>query len=179
MSTWKVHPECEYYYCTNTIVEWYPIFTESCLFNAIIESLAHCINEKGLRVHAYVIMLNHMHLIVSATATLSVSDIMRDFKRFTSMKLSTLLEEKNHRSAIELFRKAARQNKLDQDYKVWQDGFHPISIYSESFFRNKVKYIHHNPVRKGYVLEPQHWFYSSAGNYMGNSHIALEIDFLR
>ena len=77
-----------------------------------------------------------------------------------------------------MFRNVAEQKGLNQNYKVWKDGFHPISIYSESFLRKKLDYIHYNPVRKGYVLEPQHWFYSSAGNYMGNSHTALNIDLL-
>jgi len=178
MSTWKIHPDIDHYYCTNTIVEWYPIFTESSLFDVIIESLIHCMDEKGLRLHAYVIMLNHIHLICSSASKLSVSDIMRDFKRFTSIKISSSFKEKNHQSVLDVFRRAAQQKGLNQNYKVWQDGFHPISIHTGSFFRNKLEYIHHNPVRKGYVLEPQHWFYSSASNYMGNNHTALEIDFL-
>lgn len=179
MSSWKIHPDIEYYFSTNTIVEWYPIFTEKCIFDIVIRSLTYCINEKGLHVHAYVIMLNHLHLIISADLGTSVSDIMRDFKRFTSSKISSLFEERNHQMALDIFRKAARVKGLKQNYKVWQDGFHPIGIYSESFFLNKMDYIHFNPVKKGYVLKPQHWFYSSAGNYESNKDTALKIDHLR
>lgn len=62
--------------------------------------------------------------------------------------------------------------KLDQNYKVWQDGFHPIGLQSEYFYQQKLNYIHENPVRKKYVRKPEHWFYSSARNY----DVAMPID---
>lgn len=57
MSAWKVHPEIDYYFCTNTVVEWYPIFLENRYFDIVVESLTYCKNSKGLRIHA---VCNHV-----------------------------------------------------------------------------------------------------------------------
>ncbi|WP_242021812.1 hypothetical protein [Microcoleus sp. FACHB-831] len=59
------------------------------------------------------------------------------------------------------------RHKTDQDYQVWQEGFHPQAILSEEMFIQKLEYIHNNPVRRGYIDDPAHWRYSSYRNYMG------------
>lgn len=117
MSSWKVHPDIGLYFCTSSIVDWYPIFTESRFFEVISESLSYCRHHKGLQIHAYVIMLNHLHLIISSNPGVTVSDHMRDFKRYTSGRLSTLLEEKNNRMALDLFKKPGNLMDLTANTK--------------------------------------------------------------
>ena len=58
-------------------------------------------------------------------------------------------------------------NRIDREYQFWQEGVHPQQIQDESMLRQKIEYIHYNPVRRGYVDEPEHWRYSSARNYAG------------
>ena len=67
------------------------------------------------------------------------------------------------------------EHKTDSSHQVWQEGFHPQQLYSEDVLRQKVDYLHHNPVRAGLVERPEDWFYSSARNYAGLNG-ALEID---
>lgn len=50
--------------------------------------------------------------------------------------------------------------------KIWQEGYHPEAIKSTPFFAQKLDYIHDNPVKKGFVVQPEHWKYSSARNYL-------------
>ena len=50
---------------------------------------------------------------------------------------------------------------------VWQEGFQPKLIQSEAMFMDRINYIHHNPVKRGYVDETIHWRYSSARDYEG------------
>jgi len=176
MARWKTNSETNYYFCTSTITDWYSIFTEPAYFNLIIDSLNYCRNHKGLKVHAYVIMLNHLHLIVSADLNNSLSNIMRDFKRYTSGRISFLLKSKQRHQALNFFKREAKKISEKRNYKIWQDGFHPIGLENEYFIKQKVNYIHDNPVRKGYVLKPEHWFYSSARNYAEYSNIAMSID---
>jgi len=57
--------------------------------------------------------------------------------------------------------------ELRSTYQVWEEGFHPKLIQSESMMKEKIDYIHHNPVKRGYVEEAAHWRYSSAKDYMG------------
>ncbi len=178
----KIYEDISLYFATSTIVEWYPVFTKRAYFSVIIDSLEYCRKEKGLRIHAYVIMLNHVHLIVSMDdeiiqkAHLNLSDIFRDFKRFTSNKISKLLQEGGKNSVLNIFEKFAIKEGRNNDFKVWQDGFHPKAIYDERFGLQKLAYIHDNPVKKGYVMKPECWIYSSVGFYCGYKNIPLQID---
>jgi len=101
---------------------------------------------------------------------------MRDFKRHTSGEISSLLKSKQNEEALGLFKERALNIGKEQNYKIWQNGFHPIGLESEHFFLQKLNYLHENPVRKGYVVKPEYWFYSSASNYAGFTNIAMPID---
>jgi REP element-mobilizing transposase RayT len=84
MKRYKVYPEHNLYFTTNTIVSWLNIFTEEKYFRIIIDSLAYCVINKGLLLLGYVIMPNHVHLLTANTESTHLSDIMRDFKHYTS-----------------------------------------------------------------------------------------------
>jgi hypothetical protein len=60
-----------------------------------------------------------------------------------------------------------KAHRKDQDYQFWQEGSHPQGIEGEAMLRQKLEYIHQNPVKRGYVDEPEHWRWSSARNYAG------------
>jgi REP element-mobilizing transposase RayT len=57
----------------------------------VLESLQHCQKEKGLVVYGWCIMSNHAHLIISANEN-NVSDVLGDFKKFTSKKIIKAIE---------------------------------------------------------------------------------------
>lgn len=67
---------------------------------------------------------------------------------------------------LNLFEFAAKKHKRNSNYQFWTHENHAISIESELFLRQKMSYIHLNPVQAGYVDEPSHWRYSSQRNYM-------------
>jgi len=154
----------------------YPVFLNHQYSKIIINSLYYCRINKGLNLHAYVIMSNHLHLIISANEPGTISSIFRDFKRYTSSKISELLKKENRKTALDIFKEAAIESRNNQQHKIWQRGFHPIALHSAAFFAQKFDYLHQNPVRKGYVQRPEHWLYSSARNYAGSKDIPLNID---
>lgn len=75
------------YFLTLTVVDWVDVFTRPVYRHIITDSLAYCQREKGLQLHAWVLMTNHLHFIASARAGHHLSDILRDFKRFTSRRV--------------------------------------------------------------------------------------------
>ena len=96
MQKYKIDPaKTSYYYCTCTVIEWLCIFKEEKYFKIIINSLNYCRENKGLYLYGLVIMLNHLHMIVSTRDEVLLSDVMRDFKRHTSTKLAEMLEADN------------------------------------------------------------------------------------
>ena len=95
------------YFCTDVIVGWQYVFTSPEFYQIIIDSLKHCQKEKGLNVHGYVIMPNHVHTILSAKND-NLSDIIRDYKRFTSRRISEALESIARRKLTRYFSVVAR-----------------------------------------------------------------------
>lgn len=71
------------HYLTLTTVGWVDVFTRKRYCDILLDSLAYCQREKGLILYAYVIMSNHLHLIAQTKETSRLSDILRDFKKFT------------------------------------------------------------------------------------------------
>jgi hypothetical protein len=68
-----------------------------------------------------------------------------------------------------------RRHKRDATYQLWEEGSHPKRIESETVMRQKLDYIHHNPVKRGYVDLPEHWRWSSARTYAGEPGV-IEVD---
>jgi REP element-mobilizing transposase RayT len=140
------------YFVTPTIRNWYYIFDRHERWSILADSLIYCQRHKGLEVYAYVFMLNHLHLIVGSD---DVAGFLRSFKTFTSKALRHSLQEREP-GVLPLF--------IDEDgtYRFWKADNRPERIESEPFFKQKMNYIHLNPVRKGYVDSPEHWKWSSA-----------------
>ncbi|MCO6480680.1 MAG: hypothetical protein J5I94_28825 [Phaeodactylibacter sp.] len=71
----------------------------------------------------------------------------------------------------------ARKNRTHSQHQIWQRDNHPIILYTPKVIRQKLVYIHDNPVRAGIVARPEHYLYSSAANYMGQPGL-LEVTLL-
>jgi len=65
------------------------------------------------------------------------------------------------------FKKACEHLKKEQQYKVWQDGYHAEIVKTNWFIKQKINYIHNNPVVEKIVLLPEDYYLSSAWNYAG------------
>ena len=155
---------------TLTVLHWIPIFTRPDTVNILFESFRY-LTREGLRIYAYVILENHLHLVAQSEQI--DSDIAR-FKSYTSRKLLLYLQEKNVKNILEQLAFYKKAHKGDRTYQFWQEGVHPELIQGEEMMRQKIEYIHQNPVKRGYVDEAVHWRYSSARDYAGSSGL-LEI----
>ncbi|MDI9341903.1 MAG: transposase [Sediminibacterium sp.] len=158
------------YFITITTVAWVDVFTRLSQRETIIEALKYCQAQKGLEIYAYVIMPSHIHLICRATGGIAFSDVMRDFKKFTSKKIISLIKEEpesRREWLLDLFKSVCLHLKREQSYKVWQDGYHAEELFSDKFTYQKLNYIHQNPVVDRIVERPEDYIFSSARNYAG------------
>jgi REP element-mobilizing transposase RayT len=171
MSTkYKAKTTEDAYFITITTVGWVDVFTRLNQKYNILDSLKYCQQNKGLEIYAYCIMSSHIHLFCKATNGFLLSDVIRDFKKFTSKKMvQTIIDEPESRREwlLDYFQKAGAPLKREQKYKVWQDGYHAEHIYSNLFIKQKVEYIHNNPVKDKIVTLPEDYYFSSARNYAG------------
>lgn len=92
-SRYKVTPETNIYFITFSTHLWVPILFNETLFQIILNSLKYCQANKGLRVHGYVIMINHVHAIISHKRYDEIPNIVRDFKRHTSKEIKNYLSD--------------------------------------------------------------------------------------
>ena len=165
---YKIHDNNKPYFITMTIVGWIDVFTRKNHKLAITDALSYCQKNKGLEIYAWVLMSNHLHLICRSKEGYILSDILRDFKKFTSKKIiSQVIKEPESRREwlLALFKHYCKHLKRKQNFKFWQDGNHAEIIYSNKFFYEKLNYIHQNPVKESIVCEAHEYLFSSARNY--------------
>jgi REP element-mobilizing transposase RayT len=170
------------YFTTSTVIDWVDIFTRASYRHVIVESLDYCQRQKGLKIYAWVLMSNHLHMVVSAEGKQAIGDILRDFKKFTNKKILKVLEEDEHESRrawmLDRFYFAGANDKRITNYRFWQEGNHVEEIYTSEFLWQKVNYIHLNPVRAEIVGRAEEYLYSSARNYAGEKGL-LEVEVVR
>ncbi len=155
----------ERYFITISVVSWQAVFIRRVYGDHVMECLRHCRDHKGLAIYAYVLMPNHLHAVVQSSGR-PLSATMRDFKSYSAKTLIQLIADQPQESRYEplarLFAGYGAHNAMNWENQFWQNGYQPIELHAPAVIQQKIKYIHHNPVRAGFVSEPAHWFYSSA-----------------
>ncbi len=168
------------YFLTLTVVDWVDVFTRPVYKHIIIDSLKFCQKEKGLVIYAWCLMSNHLHLIAAGKENINLSDILRDFKKFTSKRIvKSILEENESRRSwmLNRFEFAGRYDTKIKNYKFWKKGNEAKELISNSFTQQKLDYVHGNPVAAEIVDSPEQYIYSSARNYAGQKGL-IEIEFI-
>jgi len=140
------------YFLTFTVQRWYYLFDRHERWPILAEAIMHGRRDKGLHLFGFVFMLNHLHLIVGAP---DPAGFVRDFKAFTTRRLRENVRDTEPR-LLPLFQSDPG------GFRLWQRGNAPKQVETEAFFQQKLAYVHDNPVRKRYVLRPEHWYWSSA-----------------
>lgn len=158
----------EIYFVSFATVFWIDIFTRNRYRNIFLESIRFCQKEKGLEVYAWCLMTNHVHLIISSHDK-PLSDILRDLKKYTSVKIIEDIEANSQESRQEwflwMFSYAGKKNSNNTTYQFWQQNNYPIELNNVKMCQEKLEYIHQNPVVAGFVDNARDWLYSSARDY--------------
>ncbi|MDD5036215.1 MAG: transposase [Methylococcaceae bacterium] len=163
-SRYRIFDDKAPHFVTCTVLNWIPLFTRPQTVTIVLDALDYRQKQANWRVYGYVILENHLHLVVQAE---SLREELPRFKSFTARQLIDYLKACGAERLLKqlaFFRKA---HKRDRDYQLWEEGSHPEMIQNEQILRQKLEYIHQNPVKRGYVDDPTHWRYSSARNYAG------------
>ena len=177
---YKVRNNDKPYFVTFATVYWIDVFTRNAYRDEFLDSLRFCQQRKGLEVYAWCLMPSHAHLILG-THQKPIHEIIRDFKAFTSRRLRELINDHPQESRKEwmvwLIGRAGMHNGNNNEWQLWQPGYHPVELENWSMCKQKMDYIHYNPVEAGFVDEPAGWLYSSARDYSGGKGL-LEVEVL-
>jgi putative transposase len=180
-SKYKVKDDAMPHFVTFTVVGWLDVFSREEYKQIIVSSLEYCMVEKGLLLHAWVIMTNHLHLIISSN-TNKLEHIVRDMKKYTSKKIVTAIEANPQESRKEwmlnLFRFVGGKNNNNKDMQFWKQDYCPVVLDSARIIEQKLNYLHQNPVAGGLVWEAWHYKYSSAIDYDTNGKGLLRLEMI-
>lgn len=101
------------HFVTFSVVEWVDVFIRKMYRDIVLDSIRFCQNNKGLLLHCWCIMSNHLHLILSAKNN-DLSSLLRDFKKFTSKEIVSAISGNQHESRknwmLSIFREAGQTN---------------------------------------------------------------------
>ena len=179
---YKIRNPAAIHFITFSVVEWIDVFTRKDYRDIVLDSIIFCQADKGLALHAWCLMSNHLHLVASAKNE-NLSDILRDFKKFTSKQLNEAIINNKHESRkdwmLRIFKEEGSRNSRNKDYQFWRQDNQPQELYSPKFVFQKINYIHNNPVVAGIFERPEHYLYSSAKDYHATKKCGLlDLEFL-
>ena len=162
------------HFFTCTVLEWLPVFTRPDTVQILLDCWTFQRKHRGLKLYGYVILENHIHFIAQAER---IDKCISQFKSYTARQIIDYLKENNVKHLLERLYFAKKAHKKDRQFQFWQEGSHAELILDEVMMRQKLDYIHANPVKRGYVAQMEHWRYSSAVNYLDDdSNGLIDID---
>ena len=167
------HDPSHLYFITASIVDWKHLFITAKYANIPLNSLTWMQQQKRILLFAFVIMPSHLHAIIKPESD-SIGVTVQQFGSFTAHEVLNKLRAENQKDLLELF----QQKKRDQrhEHSIWQD-IQAKNMYSMDFLRQKMEYIHQNPVAKDWKLveDRADYLYSSAGYYDYGRKPVIEI----
>ena len=132
------------FFVTTTFKKWARLGNIPELYPALAESLVFCAKKYRALIAGYVLMPTHVHLVIFIEGS-KLAGFMRDFKKFIAQKVIKDLKGSSS--------------------SVWMPRYDRVVIYSDKVLREKLNYIHHNPVKSGLVQNAEDWQWSSAVDY--------------
>jgi REP element-mobilizing transposase RayT len=140
-----------------------PVFRTDEMKKILCESIDEARRSAGLLLFAYVIMLDHIHLLTNRPST--TSDVLRVLKGITARRLIDHLKVNSHFSSLAKLQH--RERDRNYKYSLWQTEKNVLPVFSEGMFMEKVNYIHRNPVRAGFTESVTDYYWSSARIWHG------------
>jgi REP element-mobilizing transposase RayT len=171
----RFHIKGHVYYVTTVVHDRLPIFTRPSFIIPLLDSLNFYRHKQDFKLLGHVIMPDHVHLILWPFGPATVSEIMRDYKKFTSTRIIRQAEVEQLKAWTAAFERAGRETGRSRN-KVWQDSYWDVNIYSEHYLRQKLNYLHRNPVRAGLVENPEDYYYSSYRSYVCGENWLIDLD---
>lgn len=170
------------YFVTSTVVDWIDIFTRNIYRDILINSFRFCQLNQGLQIHAWILMPSHFHLICSFINNKDPGLVIKNIKSFTAIRLIDAIinnqQESRKEWVLDLFEKNGEANKSNHRFQFWQHENHPVLLSNKKMYDQRLNYLHENPVRSGFVREPQEWLYGSGVDYYSPNEKGL-LDLVR
>ncbi len=175
MNQFKTDELNNFHYVTTVAYKRLPIFRTETPCQIFINVLKEIREIHPFKLVGYVIMPDHVHLILNPLAE-KISVIMRKLKGKSAHLVVNWLKENNFTESLKKLSVEAKTER--QKYAVWQRDFSAVDLWSPKFLRQKLDYIHLNPIRAKLCDHPAKWTFSSYHAYSPHKkgEVPIEID---
>jgi len=165
------------YFITAALCGWKKIFVEEPYLCIVLNSLDWLRNHGRMYLFAYVLMPSHLHTIVKPKDR-TIGHLIKDFGSFTAHEILSDLRNKGEIELLQFFHQERRDKR--HRYSIWQD-IQAENIFTRDFLRQKLEYIHNNPIDKKWELAQDRadYRFSSACYYDRGLDPIIEIDDVR
>jgi REP element-mobilizing transposase RayT len=157
------------YFCTFTCQDWIPLIDNTGLYEFIYKWF-DLLKTKGIKIIGYVMMPNHVHLLVYLPEhSATIDKIIGNGKRFMAYEIVKRLKQNKNLAVLYKLREAVpeKERAKNKIHNVFEPSFDAKCIVSEKLLIQKLNYMHLNPVRGKWKLTDDYrkFHYSSAGFY--------------
>lgn len=144
-------------YMTTTVLDFVHAFAREEPRAAVVQTIRKECRRTKSKLHAYVVMPHHIHLLLRLPEGLDQRKFMERFKPAVSAAVKPLLTS----AEVAAF---SEQIGLNGN-TFWKRSFRGLVVTTPKVFNQKIAYIHYNPVRAGYSLTPEEYQWSSAPHW--------------
>jgi putative transposase len=162
----QIYPEYWPQFFTATILEWKPLLQDDCYKDKIVKCLRFLVQQKRIRLYAFVIMNNHIHLVWQPLPGQTLQSIQHSLLKHTAQDFKNDLRtapcgQISNPIMLQQFKVTAK----DRLYQFWERNSLSVELRSSKVFNQKLEYINYNPVKAGLCMAPEDYYYSSARFY--------------
>jgi putative transposase len=161
-----------YYYLTATLVEWLPLLRREDVRGVVCAEIAKALSRCEGSVTAFVLMPDHLHLIVYLPREGVLHAFNRHWRGRSARRIIDGLQQRDDRQTLDVL---ARHANGECRYALWKEQVRCLPVVTEEKLGTLISYIHANPVRRGLVASAEDWPSSSFGYYEGGDSVALDV----
>jgi len=180
MTIKRTHFDSGTYFCTFTCLQWLPLIEITNLYDNIYQWFNLLVKEEH-QVTGFVIMPNHVHLLLHVNASeTTVNKILGNGKRFMAYEIVKRLNALNRLDLLTILSEfvSPEERNRKKKHRVFEPSSDIKLCYSEKFVKQKLEYMHANPIagKWNLAMSMVDYFHSSAAFYeLNNLHSFIKI----
>ena len=176
MKLFKSNQQNTFHFVTLVTYKRLSVFRSDHACEMFVDTLSQVRERYPYKLIGYVIMPDHVHAIVNRSVD-TISEWLRRVRGNSARQILAWLREEHHMMSLKKLELTIPQ-KRNHTHAVWQKDPSVIDLWSPKFVRQKLNYLHMNPVRAGLCEHPARWKWSSYRAYLPHNagEVPIEID---
>jgi len=169
----RIYGRGHFHFITFSCYRRLPLLKTGRARDVFAKELSKIRDEMGFQLIGYVVMPEHIHLLMSEPVEGTPSTVLQKLKLRAARKLRRRRRSKSPAQLRLPFEQSGEPLRA-----FWQARFYDFNVYTRGKIKEKLDYMHANPVVRGLVEHPKDWPWSSWGSYWGVKPGLIAIDLI-